>query len=217
MDIDRFHCAYVRSKWHMKRVVLTKDELFICNLNEDIVRDAILLSQVEAIEEINDKQETLPMPSSFKRKLSIQGSSSMMESSQKSILICTTANSNNSGRHYCIQPITNDCCTSLVKELRKLAQEASTRAKGLAVFHQSQAAVKRAIESVTAQSLTAFLVVAVTSSLVEATSLSVAFFFPQALCLTALLPRLRREHIMASLHRTHHFCFVMISTDVFRV
>ena len=151
------------SKWHMKRIVLTKDELFICNVGEDIVRDIIFLAEIDGIEEVNDKFEALPRISSFKKKMQLQGRSSSL-SDLRTILVRTATDSYNSGRQYYLQPDSDDSFASLVLELRELTKEASNRAKGQAVFQRSQAAVKRALDSTAAQAFTAFLIVAVRPS-----------------------------------------------------
>ena len=162
MHPDAF-VGFWASKWHMKRIVLTKDELFICNVGEDIVRDIIFLAEIDGIEEVNDKFEALPRISSFKKKMQLQGRSSSL-SDLKTILVCTSTDSYNSGRQYYLQPDSDDSFASLVLELRQLTKEASKRAKGQAVFQRSQAAVKRALDSAAAQAFTAFLIVAVRPS-----------------------------------------------------
>ena len=181
----------------MKRVVLTKDELFICNVGEDIVRDVVFLVEIDEIEEVNDRLDAVPVTSSAKKKTSLQGRSFSL-AERKCILLCTATNSYNSGRRYYLRPDSEHSYAALIRELRHLALEARKRAKGQAMFHQSQAAVKRALDSAAAQAFTAFLIVAVRSLLLAHLILFSELLSPQIPCTVSVpvgFPAARRRKV----------------------
>ncbi len=146
------------SKSNPRRIVYTKDDMFICFVGEDIVREMIPLSEVESVIETQERVESSSI--SFSKRVGTlkQTPSDLSSKNMGSIVISTLASGYNSGRKYYLKPHSDEECSSLVKDLRLLVQDATRKERGRAVFRNSQNVLKGFLNSNPIQGLAAFLI-----------------------------------------------------------
>jgi hypothetical protein len=152
---------FASSKSNPRRIVYTKDEIFICFVGEDIVRDVIPLSEVESVIESQEWAESLTISSFSKRTGLKQTPSNSSSKSMSSIIISTLLSGYNSGRKYYLKPQSDEVCSALVKDWRLLVQEATEKARGQVIFRNSQNVLKRFLNSNPIQGLAAFMIFSV--------------------------------------------------------
>jgi hypothetical protein len=156
----------LNSKWSQRRIVYTKDDLYICYVGEDIIRDFIPLAEIDGIQETHEKGDGMAFTTSFARKkpvTRIQKWPSIDLREKNSVIVSTIEDGFNSGRRYYMQLDSINNYTSLIDDLQKLSAEAARIARGRALFQQSQIALKRLLDSTPFKYFASFLVVAVSA------------------------------------------------------
>jgi hypothetical protein len=160
-------------KWQVRRVVYTRDEIFICFQDEDVIRDMIPLAEVVSVEAEGAKEvaELSPHklsfgkrhnePASIKQRL-VKDDSNLFETSN-SMVVSTQLDGYNSGRQYRFQSDSQNACGRLVAQLRKLAAEARKREAGKTRFRNSQERLGRVINSIPFQAMLTVIILAVSS------------------------------------------------------
>jgi hypothetical protein len=153
-------------------MVITKDDLFICLLEDDIIRDWVPLVEIQSVQNLSDNTEQSNSFSSRKTTpRSLIGGSANSASShslkdekylflaESGIVISTEEDGHNSGRKYYIRTDSEDVRDSVAFEIKKFVKEARTKVRGK--IPKWKEAISSFQESWIVQFLSAFVIVAV--------------------------------------------------------
>jgi hypothetical protein len=170
-------------KWQTRRLVITKEELYICLLNDDVIRDWIPLSDIEAVSDLQDSVETprvLSRPNSG--SFSSKGTNALKENSANitpshsirdekymflaqsganGIVISTIDDGHNSGRKYYIRAGSEEARAAISGEIKKLAKEAKKKLEGKTRILWAQQKIASFMKSSIIQFTLAFMIVMV--------------------------------------------------------
>ena len=140
----------------MRRLVITKEELYICLLDEDVVRDWIPLSDIEAVSGLPDDVETSRLLSRANLACSSSRGTNVMKGNTSNITPChsirdekdvflaasgangivissrlsTIDDGHNSLRKYYILAGSEEARAQVSSEIKKLAKKSKKKLKG---------------------------------------------------------------------------------------
>ena len=146
-------------KWQGRRVVYTKEEIFICSHDEEIVRDSIPLAEIVCIQEMIEKSDTRAV--NGLRSQSPTRDDKSMFVRPHSIVISTIPDGYNSGRQYYFQTETEEQSSTLQEQWTKLAVEARNSRDRRTKFQRSQEGLSRVLNSAPLQMLSTSIIVLV--------------------------------------------------------
>jgi hypothetical protein len=140
--------------------------------DEDIIRDTIPLTEVVSVEAESatstaDSQLSSHSFSSRKRlkstttKYKLERDDSHIFEASNLIVVSTELDGYNSGRQYQFQSDTQEACSRLVQQLKRMAAEARKREAGKTKFRNSQVRLARIINSIPFQAVITFIILAV--------------------------------------------------------
>ena len=153
MPCSEFFCSYCRS-WQDRRIVCTDEVIAFARVNENVLLDAIPLSEVTNIDLMNaieqDKQQD---------QLS-KGYGTVIDFTH-AFQIRTKKDGQNAGRKYVLRAHSDDEVASIISHLNHLAKKAAKKAAARTRWEKMQQRVRSVYSATWFQGISAFLIIAV--------------------------------------------------------
>ncbi len=142
----------MRRTWRSQRFAVTADVIAFAAVNEQILLDAIPLSEVVGVESLDHKDLEEHQPKNgFEKIIDFRFS----------FQIRTLHDGQNAGRKYFLRGESDEQVARLIKELVHLSQVASDKAAARSRWAKAQRVVRNAYNSDPVQGVAAFLIIAV--------------------------------------------------------